>query len=64
MPAGTPYALCGRSLAVLRMQAPDEPIEESVADEHVAPEVAAAAHLLRVDPAPLDAGGGTTIAGT
>jgi glycogen operon protein len=60
--SGAAYSLGGRSLAVLRMTVPEKTSDEVPPAEHVAPEVVAAANLLRAAPPPVEFAGGTTIA--
>lgn len=60
MKAGTEYKLGGRSLAVLRMAVPEPEPEASEPVEHVAAELVAAAKIIQIEPAPVQAAGGTT----
>ena len=59
---GAEYPLGARSLALLRRTGPKPAEPESPPIDHVAAEVAAAAHIMKVEPAPRESAGGRTIA--
>ncbi len=59
--AGTPYALEGRSLAVLKLVCPVKQEPQAVQLEHVAAEVVLSGNLMQAEIPPAESSGGTTL---